>query len=104
MLINGRGGPPDEELAIELFRRAASVCHPAALFALEVIGRVAGNQPMDAANAQTAPVRMVFPESCPSALAYPPETPDAKQSPAIDRDVELDTKRAKGRLAMAALT
>jgi TPR repeat protein len=86
MLINGRGGPPDEELAIELFRRAAAVCHPAALFALEVIDRVAGNQPMDAAN------------------AYPPGTPDARPSPAIDRDVELITKRAEGRFAMAALT
>jgi TPR repeat protein len=103
MLINGRGGPPDQEFAMALFRRAASVDHPGALFALEVMGRVAGNQPIEAANGQIAPARMVFPDSRPSAPTYPFETPDAKQSPDIDQDVDLITKRAQGRFVMAGL-
>jgi uncharacterized protein len=44
MLINGRGGPPDPEGAIKLFMRAASTGHPGALFALEVLSRVAGSR------------------------------------------------------------
>jgi len=104
MLINGRGGPADQELAVALFRRAASVNHPGALFALEVLGCGAGNQSLDAANGQTAPVRMVFPESRPSVPAYASETPDARESPDIDQDVEIITERTQGRFVMAALT
>ena len=37
MLFNGRGGPPDKEFAIGLFKLAASTGHPGALFALKVL-------------------------------------------------------------------
>jgi TPR repeat protein len=38
MLFNGRGGPPDKETAMALFRRAASADHAGGLFALKVLG------------------------------------------------------------------
>ena len=37
MLINGRGGPPDKDVAMALFVRAAAAGHPGALLALELL-------------------------------------------------------------------
>ena len=37
MLFNGRGGPPHKDVAMALFKRAASTGHPGALHALRVL-------------------------------------------------------------------
>jgi uncharacterized protein len=37
MLLNGRGGPPDPDLARDLFEYAADRDHPGAIFAMGVI-------------------------------------------------------------------